>query len=167
MAPSIVVGTNSYVTEAESNTILEEFVLPAAQAWPFSIVKVPSLITAFYDISSFTLIDPTTGLEVDPNAAPTPVKQAQALLAAEYSSNPKTAAARGQGGSNIKSVGAGSAKVSFFRPEDKTRFPSIVGRLLAPYLTASSSSVFGSFASGTDGVSSFENEGGQLTEGYK
>lgn len=167
MAATIVVGTNSYVTEAESLTILEEFV--HAGAWITTTKRVTSLITAYYDIAHFTLTDPDTGVAVDPLSAPTAVKQAQCLLAFDYSQDPTLAEASGQGGTNTKSAKAGSAAVEFFRPEDKTRFPSLVQKFIGPYISTPSGSIVGSCASGTDGVSEFKeglfNE--QLTEGYK
>lgn len=167
MAPTIVVGTNSYATEAESLTILEEFVF--ASSWPFALNRVPSLITAFYDIGQFDLIDPVTGVAVDASAAPTPVKQAQCIIAHAFSQNPTIANQNGVGGTNIKSAGAGSARVTFFRPEDKTRFPVAALRLLQPYLSGGSSSgIGGSCATGVDGVSSFGSGGSEgLSEGFK
>ena len=55
MVATIVVGTNSFVTESESLTILEEYV--HAGAWATAINRVTSLITAFYDIDGFVLTD--------------------------------------------------------------------------------------------------------------
>jgi hypothetical protein len=166
MVATIVVGTNSFVTEAESNTILEEFV--QAGPWATALNKVTALITAFYDITTFELFDPDTGLAVDPNNAPLPVKQAQSLWALDLSQDPSKANSQGVGGTNISSVGAGSAKVSFFRPEDKGRFSPAVSRLLTPYLVGNTAgTILGSCASGADGVSSFKEAGSGLTEGYK
>ena len=165
MTATIVVGTNSYATEAESATILEEFV--HAGNWAFALNRVPALITAFYDISQFTLTDPVTGVVIDPSAAPSPIKQAQSLLAFEYSQKPALATASGHGGTNISSVKAGSAQVQFFRPEDKSRFPTLVLRLLAPYLGIGSG-VLGSYASGTGASTSFKSGGEEgLTESFK
>lgn len=165
MVATITVGTNSFVTDAESLTILEEFV--HAGAWSTALNRVTSLITAYYDITNLTLIDPDTSLPVDASSAPTAVKQAQSLLAFDFSQKPALATASGQGGTNVKSVGAGSARVGFFRPEDPTRFPTIVQRLLAPFLTSTSGSLAGSCATGTDGTSSFLGTNNQLNEGYK
>lgn len=168
MVATIVVGTNSYETEAEADTYLEAAV--HGTAWATATNKVESLITAYRDISLMTLVDPVTGLAVDPSSAPQPVKDAQSELALVLSSSPASAQASGQGGTNIKSAGAGSAKVVFFRPEDKTRFPTIVSRLLAPYIGAGASAaggIQGSCASGVDGTSSFDTGGSLLTEGYK
>lgn len=165
MAPSIVVGTNSFVTEAESRTILEEFV--HAGAWEFSLNRVSSLITAFYDITTLTLTDPDTGVEINAASAPTPVKQAQSLLAFDLSQKPGLVSESGHGGTNISSVGAGSAKVSFFRPETKGRFPTLVRRLLQPYLGSAAASISGSLASGTGAASSFDCPPETLSEGFK
>ncbi len=58
-------------------------------------------------------------------------------------------------GSNIKAVGAGSAKVEFFRPTAGTQLPSIVQELVGLWLEGINQAGVGNFASGTDGESSF------------
>jgi hypothetical protein len=63
------------------------------------------------------------------------VQQATALLAADISAKPALGDS-GSTGSNVKSVGAGSAKVEFFRPTAGTPLPQaaydLLGDLLGP-----------------------------------
>jgi hypothetical protein len=77
-----------------------------------------------------------------------------------------TASAAVDSGSNIKSVAAGSAAVSYFRPTSGSApiYPGEAGRLLRCYLDSGGAS---GFASGTDVESQFDNcdEYG-LDEGY-
>lgn len=64
-------------------------------------------------------------------------------------------------GSNVASVGAGPAQVSFFRPTlgQTGRFPTIIKELLGAYLSGSVSSADGVANSyGTDGESAFDDE---------
>lgn len=73
-------------------------------------------------------------------------------------------------GSNIESVGAGSARVSFFKPTlgSSAPFPANVMRFLAAYLTEIGATVAGGgFASGTDTKSKIptSNDFG-LTHGF-
>lgn len=58
-------------------------------------------------------------------------------------------------GSNTKSVKAGSAAVSFFRATDGTKLPSVVQELAGIFLEGGAPSP--GCASGTDGVSSFDD----------
>lgn len=106
---------------------------------------------------------PRTGLvdcdgdAVGETAYPKDIKEAQYNLAFEMSQDPESAASAGQG-SNVKSVGAGSAKVEFFRPESNTiRFPVQVQSLLKCYLAGSTAlSMIGGFRGGADNPSTFD-----------
>ena len=91
-------------------------------------------------------------------------------LAFELSQDPSQEGKSGSG-SNVKSVGAGPAKVAFFQPgrdvsgNKGTRFPSIVQRLLAPFLAGDG---LGIIVTGTDGESSFtECDEFGLSQGFK
>jgi len=166
--PTIIVGTNSYETLIEANTYLDAAV--HATAWKFvpTATRERALITAFRDISLSELTDPDTGVAIDPLNAPQPIKDAQSELAFAMSQDTSLATAQTRGGSNTRSVKAGSAGVEFFAPVKGSRFPPIVGRLLAPYLGAGSSGgTSGSESYGTGECSQFGSQGGLLTEGWK
>lgn len=166
--PTIVVGTNSYETLAEANTYLEAAI--HATAWKFlaSATRERALITAFRDISLLDLIDPDTGAAINPALAPQPIKDAQSELAFAFTQDTALATAQTRGGSNTRSVKAGSAGVEFFAPVNGGRFPPIVGRLLAPYIGAGSSGgTSGSESYGTGECSQFGSQGGGLLEGWK
>lgn len=66
-----------------------------------------------------------------------------------------------------KSLGAGPARIDFFRPEDVqvvTPFPKVVMAYLGQYLAGSSSGAGGPQPSGTDGCSQIDSFG--LTRGF-
>lgn len=67
------------------------------------------------------------------------------------------------GKSNLKSAGAGSAKVEFFRPQKSYRFPLAVQELLGEFISGSGGLV--GLASGTGATTSFDAEYG-TTRGY-
>lgn len=183
------VGVNSYVDREDATEYLR--FSARAQAW-LSLepdVQNRSLIAAFRLIEtaryagvrtggdSQTTQFPRDGIKnrdgIDQSGiapAPQDVINAQIEYAFELSQDVGVETASGSG-SNVKSVGAGSAKVAFFQPgrdaqgNRGTRFPLLVQRLLGPYLAGPS---FGVTATGTDGESSFECEDRfGLSEGYK
>lgn len=118
---------------------------------------------------------PRTGATCDGEAVdtgsdvPTDVENATILMAGSITLDATNADA-GTSGSNIKSVGAGSARVEFFRPtipgaalQDET-----VYNLLRCWLSgsAAAASLFG-LASGTDGTSEFcDVNSPALNDGY-
>lgn len=169
--PTIVVGTNSYETRVEADTYLEASVR-AALAWAGvdPTTKDRSLITAFRTFErEFDLVDPATGLPVDPAAAPQDVKDAQSEYAFELSQNPSLDTVESTG-SNQKKLKAGSAEIEFFRPTDGAgalRFPKAVMALLGPFIAGDVSSAVGQTATGTGCPSSFTAHPAGLTEGFK
>ena len=100
------------------------------------------------------------GVAVDSADVPQSVEDACILLAGSIAMDPAAAGA-GTSGSNIRSVGAGSTKVEFFRRtrgvslQDETAFALVAGLLAG---AGSGASLYGG-ATGTDGVSSFEHLG--------
>lgn len=157
MVSALVVGTNTYVTQAEADTILGDLI--HTQQWAFvdATLKVLALITAFTDLNLLGLVDPDTGVAIDASAAPTPIKQAQAELAYVYSQDPTLATAAASGASNVKRVKADTAEVEFFIPKLGTKFAARIMALIKPYLPgAGAASISGSFASGTCPTSKFD-----------
>lgn len=67
---------------------------------------------------------------------------------------------------NIKSAGAGPAKVEFFSQSKSSKFPQVVKEIISCFLGGSDTTDI--FASGTDDVSSFSDPTlYDLSEGYK
>lgn len=120
-----------------------------AQAWPRSDV------TDAY------------GDEVDDSTVPQFIIDATYELALAMMANVSVVAGTSVA-SNVQSVGAGAASVSFFSPKAGGRFPDRVMELVGFYLgTSDESSItaYGSFASGVDGASQFDT-GSDDDDGY-
>lgn len=95
------------------------------------------------------------GVAVDEDTYPEDLKQAQFELAYELVVQGGVLETSAGSGSNVKGVGAGSARVDFFRPTDNLqRFPTVVQELLRCFLGGSGG--VGAFASGGDGESFFK-----------
>lgn len=157
MVSALVVGTNTYITLAESNTILGDLI--HTQQWAFvdDTTKTLALITAFTDLDQLGLVDPGTGSPIDDSNAPAPVKQAQAELAFIYSQDPTLATAGSSGATNIRRVKADTAEVEFFQPKTGAKFSARIMALITAYLPgAGTGNVSGSFASGTCATSEFD-----------
>jgi DnaT-like ssDNA binding protein len=70
--------------------------------------------------------------------------------------------------SNVESVKAGTAAVSFFAPKigDATKFPTVVHDLIGCFLSGAATDVGVPFFSGTDEVSAFGPDDFERTEGF-
>jgi len=112
-----------------------------------------------------TLQFPRTGLTnglmqpVDSTTVPLVVVEAAFEMAAILSGD-SSAAANVDTGSNVQSLGAGPANLSFFRPQsvadgNATRLPTVVDRLIGRWLASSGSTVVAGIATGVDGRSDF------------
>jgi len=169
MVSTLVVGTNTYATLAESNTYLGDSI--DSGNWDFlgDDDKTKALISAFRLLEkqsySGTKTDPLqtaafprTGLSchgaaVDSVTVPEDVESAQIELAYALSQDP-TLATQANTGTNEKRLQAGSASIEFFNSTDgsggylASRFPANVQELLNCDL-ASSSSTAGAEAFGT------------------
>ncbi len=186
---TLAVGTNSYATRVETNAYLDESVRGAPWKDVSNADKDRALISAFREIEKAKYVGVRTGGaaqvtqfprdgivncdDIDRSGddpAPIEVQEAQMEFAFELSQDP-TLEGKSGSGSNVKSVGAGKAKVAFFQPgrdasgNKGTRFPTIVQRLLGCFLAGPA---FGVVATGTDGESSFDecDEFG-LSKGFK
>jgi hypothetical protein len=107
------------------------------------------------------------GTSVPSDEVPVRIEQATYELALVLFLDPTAADTQDQG-SNIASVGAGAASVSFFRPTiggEAPRFPVPVMELVRCFV---GSGISGSFAFGTDQESQFDlTDRYGLTEGFK
>jgi hypothetical protein len=68
------------------------------------------------------------------------------------------------GRANVKSVGAGSAKVAFFRPLKGVRFPISIRELIGTFISGAGS-LTATVVSGTGGTTTFDQDYG-TTKGY-
>lgn len=97
------------------------------------------------------------GTPVPTNDVPKEVENACILTAGSINLDPEVSN-QGGTGTNTKKVEAGSAKVTFFRPQSGVAYQDTTAyTLIRPFLE-SSTSTLGILASGTDGTSTFEDE---------
>lgn len=189
---ALTVGTNTYVTDVEFQAYIAQSI-HALSLVTTSGTREAALVSAFRMIErqvyegeqtvappTQTASFPRTGLtdaygaEVDDATVPQQVEDAQCELAIALLGNAAGASA-GAGGpsSNIKSLGAGSARIEYFRPNASTwgtgRFPVPVMDLLAPFLSSSAdaAATLGGEDYGTDGESAFTDDARyDLSRGY-
>lgn len=158
-----VTGTTTPVTVYGTFAAAKDYIAsmfgPAYTAWTALTDddQKRTLIAAyrFLDAQSW---DPTTAGSFAVRDAIAAFPQAEYELAVLVLSNP-TLTQNVDQGSNVRAVGAGSARVEFFVPtsaQDGSApvMPAIVQRLVGQYLA--SASVDSSIATGTDGVSAFD-----------
>lgn len=169
----VIVGTNSYVTIAEADSYLADSARASAWAFLGTSQKTSALITATRMLETVTwqgqktnplqtLAWPRSGVidrygqPVDSSVVPTDIKNGQIELAFDVSQDP-TLATQESSGSNIESVRAGSAGVSFFRPTIGSRLPFAAWAIIGQY--ASGGAAAGEFGlpvvGGTDEESTF------------
>lgn len=124
-----------------------------------------ALVSATRWMQRLGLVDPSDGSTIVPDVAdagvPVPVQEGAYELADALLTDAEAQAATSTG-SNVKSVKAGSAEVTFFRATNGTPLPTVAFQLLRPYLASQQSTGdgdggVGSYASGTDGESSFSD----------
>lgn len=105
------------------------------------------------------------GSTVDPNTLPPELILATYELALALLDN-VAVQSQGDTGSNIKSLGAGSAQLSFFRPTTGTRFPTIIQELMGQFLSATGLPIGTAVVKGNDGVSVFQGNPSGVTKEY-
>lgn len=180
-----VVGTNSYVDEAEADAYFADSINSAAWDASSSSTKNKALISAtrYLDrqlwqgvktVDTQDLEWPRTGafcngVQVDPNTVPDRIKEAQMEMAQKLISSP-TLSNNLNTGSNTKRAKAGSAEVEFFRATKGTILPDVVQQLAGCFLkgfTTSSSGVgLGATATGLDSCTSFGSGAYDRTKGF-
>ncbi|HET9893247.1 MAG TPA: DnaT-like ssDNA-binding protein [Mycobacterium sp.] len=104
----------------------------------------------------------STGAAVDSTTVPAVVVEAAFEMAAILSGD-NSAAQNADQGSNVQSLGAGPANLSFFRPQsvadgNATVLPTVIDRLIGRWLARNAGTV-GGFATGVDGRSDFSDTG--------
>lgn len=136
-----------------------------------STTQKQSLVTATRWLETAELRDPSTSALIVPTAddsgVPDGVQEGAYELAKSLIDDPGILDGQTAGGTNVKAVGAGSARVEFFRPEDGTAFPTAVMRLLQPFFSATSDSSLYGAKTGADTCSQFtDRDAPGLSEGY-
>lgn len=181
MPTALAVGTNTYVSLEDASAFLDDSASGAPWAELDEDTQNRCLLTATRLLErqcwNGTKTDPVqvmqhpreglvnkNGEAVDSSTVAQEVIDAECELAFLISQDADQETAGGIG-NNISSVGAGSAKVSFFRPTGgaggvgSQRFPPIVFELIGQFMCG-----FGGgsppFITGTDVVSSFSDEQG-------
>lgn len=107
------------------------------------------------------------GVELDPTTVPTQVVQACFELAVMIADDPSLPQ-NSDAGSNVQSMGAGGANLSFFRPTSAAegtapRLPPLIDRLIGRFLASNVATVTG-FISGTNADSNFLSPPGTCGE---
>ena len=186
--PSLVVGTNTYVTEAQADAYLGDSVNGTQWTALTSTQKCQHLISAFRllelqrwagtkTVDTQTAQWPRTGVTcngeaVDPNTVPTRIENGQIELANAIVLNPNLLTSpTGTTTAGIKRARAGSAEVEYFRNNPSSRilgnqrFPVPVQELIGCFLAGTPVSA-SALATGTDGESQFDQDQYGTTRGY-
>lgn len=168
---TLTVGTNTYINQSDADTYFAESINNTAWTALSSTQKEQYLVTATRmidrqtwagdkTVSNQTLAWPRTsvvdryGNAVNSAAVPLDIINAECELAFAISVDPSVLTVKNQS-SNIKSVKAGPAEVTFMRPIIAGKFPQVVQELLGQYLT-SSVNIATPTVSGDDQCSKFD-----------
>ncbi len=128
---TVTIGGNDYTTIADVATADLYLAASAAYAELWTALSVDSKGQAL--VGSTRRFDRLNWLDGATPTAEQDVIDASIILAAQISEDPSVAQGEGTG-SNIKTVGAGSAKVVFFRPEIGKAFTADIQALISPFL---------------------------------
>ena len=169
---ALVVGSNSYGSRAEADTYFNDSLRKATWAAVVSATKDQGLIEATRiferqawagekEVPSQDLAFGRTGLTDKDGVSLTPaetlevVKEAQFEYALFLITDPAQIGTREATGSNVKKLEAGSAKVTYFKRINGTRFPLTVTDLIGDWFGGDRGSNVGGFVSGNCDDSSF------------
>lgn len=177
---TITVGTDSYISLADSNTYFGNNIRNDEWEILDDTVKERALKTATKFLDRQTWMGSKTsdaqalawprsgvtdryGTAVSSASVPQQVKDAQCELALALIQDTAVETNKNSG-KNIKFLRAGSAAVSFFRPQTGGRFPTIVQELIGQFM-ASAATIIAPEDFGTDQTTSFSSCKYGLTEG--
>lgn len=171
---ALVEGTNSYGNRSEADDYFDDSINFATWDAYTNAQKDQGLVEATRvlerqqwggekEVPSQDLHFPATGLIDCSGNAVTAAESLEIMQEAQYEyalallGNSDLLTTRDATGTNIKKLEAGSAKITYFRPETGSRFPLSVTELVSCFFLGASStgSLSGSYASGTDDSSSF------------
>lgn len=178
MVSTLVVGTNTYATDAFADTYLGDSARAAAWADLDEDVQAQLLISAARLLEKQCWLGTRTvesqpmkwprmgvvdaeGIAQSTTLMPLDLQRGQVELAFELSLDPDLEAQLSNA-TNISSVKAGSAQVTFFRPggafgtRAATRFPTIVQEYVGQFMCGFRSAL-GAIATGTGACSEFDD----------
>ncbi|QBQ71173.1 head-tail connector protein [Shewanella phage S0112] len=174
---AVIVGTNSYGSLAEADAYHSEGITGAAWDAYTDPQKEAGLVSATRILESGsyqgekenptqTLKFPRSGvvcggIAVDPSETLESAKQAEFEYALILLQTPAVANSLVYGATNTKRLKAGSAEIEYFRPQEGTKYPPVILRLLGCYLSSSLSGLDGigdTYASGTCDESTFDSD---------
>lgn len=184
---ALVVGVNSYGSRADANTYFLDSINNTVWNSYTDEQKDQGLVEATRILERQLwagekedpmqdLEFPRTGLTdcygdpVTPAESLETIQQAQFEYALDLLNDPGLLSNSDATGTNIKKLEAGSAKITYFRPQNGTRYPLTVNDIIKCFFLGANAtgSITGSFASGTCDNSSFTDPDGDygLNEGY-
>lgn len=169
---ALVVGTNSYKSQADADAYFADSLRAAEWAAIVSDTKDAGLIEATRiferqtwagekEIPSQTLAFGRTGLTDNEGVALTPAETLDVVGEAQFEyalfliTDPTQINNREATGSNIKKLEAGSAKVTYFKRVNGTRFPLTVTDLIGDWFGGKGGTTIGGVVSGNCDSSSF------------
>jgi hypothetical protein len=155
---SVDIGDNSYDAPVDQETAGIYLAADAqrADAWTAatSDQQGRAIVSAYRLLTRLSWADPA--YVIDPDSPDDFIVEATCLLAGDIITNPEITS-NGSTASNISSVKAGPAQVTFFKPDPGTPLPSAVWELLKGLLSAGSGSAAYPEAFGTDQCSRFDD----------
>lgn len=181
---SLIVGENSYGSRAEADAYFADSLKSAEWVGLTTTKRDQGLVEATRVLErehwlgtkedpGQTLDFPRTGLTCNGESVTAAeslaiIKTAQFEYAIDIIGKPAMLNVSDPTGlNNIKSAGAGSAKVEFFAPSQSSKYPATVKDIINCFLASSSASVVGSYVSGACDDSSFDDPDLYgLTQGY-
>lgn len=169
---ALVVGTNSYASRADADTYFNDSLRKTEWAAYSGSTKDRGLIEATRvferqvwagskEVGSQALAFPRTGLKDKEGESLTGaetlviVGEAQFEYALVLLADADELNTRDSTGSNVKQVGAGSAKIVFFKATKGARFPVSIMDLIGDWFGGGGSAVIGGVVSGNCDSSSF------------
>lgn len=183
---ALVVGSNSYGSQAEADTYFEDSINGGIWTAFTSTLKDQGLVTATRqlelqswqgekEVPSQDLDFPRTGLidcegnSVTANESLEIAKEGQFEYAFALLQNPSILTTTNNTGTNTKKIEAGSAKITYFRPERGSKYPLPVLNIMKCFFLGNSSSDATSMSvSGNCDSSSFTGDDRYgLIEGFK
>lgn len=171
---ALLVGTNSYKARSEADAYFNDSLRKEAWADFSGSNKDRSLIEATRvferqawagtkEVAEQNLAFPRTGLTDKDGVALTGAETLDIIGEAEFEyalhllTKPSALNTRDATGSNVKQVGAGSARVIFFKRTKGSRFPLIITDLVGQWFGGNGTKINGGIVSGNCDSSSFTN----------
>ena len=174
--PNLIVGENTWATEAQANEYLDASV--SAISWEaFDTDQRARALVSAFRILSRADFDPSKFVLGQTDPVPANIINAQIEYAALIAADPTlVSAVTGDQQAGTKALGAGSARIEFFNNNPNAqiagsrRYPSAVHELITPCLAGNGAgagaALFGGVVSGNEDESSFTGNPKSLTRGF-